>query len=602
VADGKNYTIQPGDTLSKICAQNPDLGYSNWRELRDANIGDINRVGREQMAPLGIGEDVTRKPCGINGHNVPSHEIIGGIHYDEPSVPTIYPGTTLFLENKHEPPAEAPPQAEEEEFSVSEIHKEKWTGVEHQTPAPKLEIYTRGDPNNPDITYSADPQGGAYAKLLGYTFSESVDDLDGAFSFTVENEEVDKEGRKTVLDLIPNRSIIKIYEGDMERPVFVGIIRRPHIGMSMTSQGVKRTITFTGKSLISIVAEYAISLDIRIPGVGIAIAKTNQLKSDLAGVRTISNFLTKTWDFFDSVSDEVNRLANGVATTEIKEIILTFLGELDEFITVSGKEVDIAYDIANVFLNQSNNTLVDIWRNLLPKPVYEIFSYCNKDDGKPKIMVRQVPFGDPDNSNYDWRNLPIYRISPISLTAYELSRSDEEVYTFFVSYIIGSARDRNFYMAINQEGKTDGSVIWDSDKVGIYGFRPLELNFNGYDRQGNTLNTENDRLSAALKKINEKAKNWYSRLDDMYTGSITICTDFNEPETNPRIGCRAKFLGGEFYINKADHTWNYGGTPTIKLTLSRGMMYDENGKMRPAEEGIIKNVGERLRELELEKT
>jgi hypothetical protein len=92
---------------------------------------------------------------------------------------------------------------------------------------------------------------------------------------------------------------------------------------------------------------------------------------------------------------------------------------------------------------------------------------------------------------------------------------------------------------------------------------------------------------------------WYSRLDEMYSGSITLITDFNEPKNNPRAGCRAGFMGGEFYINQANHSWNFGGTPTIKLTVSRGMIYD-NGKMKAGKEGVIKNVGGRFSELENE--
>jgi hypothetical protein len=213
-------------------------------------------------------------------------------------------------------------------------------------------------------------------------------------------------------------------------------------------------------------------------------------------------------------------------------------------------------------------------------------------------MVRQVPYGDPDNGNYDWSALDIYEISPVSLTAYELDQNDEEVYTAFVSYIIGSARDRAFYMAVSQEKQEDSTIKRYGPKTLVYGFRPLEISFHGYDRSGNTKNQKNDELTSALSKLNSRAQYWYSRLDDMYSGTITICTDFNRPETNPRVGCRARFMGGEFYINKTDHAWNFGGTPTIKLTVSRGMRYDKDGILHTGEAGIIPNVGGRYRELE----
>jgi hypothetical protein len=83
---------------------------------------------------------------------------------------------------------------------ADKIPKDKWTGFEHQTPAPKLEIFlTKNYSEKADISYTADISAGAYSKLLGYTFSESVDDLEGAFSFTVENDDVGYDG-KTVFD------------------------------------------------------------------------------------------------------------------------------------------------------------------------------------------------------------------------------------------------------------------------------------------------------------------------------------------------------------------------------------------------------------------
>jgi hypothetical protein len=43
------------------------------------------------------------------------------------------------------------------------------------------------------------------------------------------------------------------------------------------------------------------------------------------------------------------------------------------------------------------------------------------------------------------------------------------------------------------------------------------------------------------------------------------------------------FLGGQFYVEKSVHSWNYGGTPLNILTVSRGMVYDAyvkiNGKI-----------------------
>jgi len=208
-------------------------------------------------------------------------------------------------------------------------------------------------------------------------------------------------------------------------------------------------------------------------------------------------------------------------------------------------------------------------------------------------MIRISPFGNPESSRNDWENLDPYVISPMSLTAFELEQNDENVYTAFASYIIGSARDRKFYMAVGQKGPDD-KARYNAEKVAVYGFKPLEISFMGYDRgSGKDINAAEE----AIKKLNDLARYWYSRNDDMYSGTITMITDFNTPETNPRVGCRAKFLGGEFYINKTEHSWTFGFTPTIKLTVSRGMVY-ENGIMKDGKDGIIKDIGKKYKELE----
>jgi hypothetical protein len=338
--------------------------------------------------------------------------------------------------------------------------------------------------------------------------------------------------------------------------------------------------------------DYTISLDIRIQGVADAISRTKILEDQLARDNlTLRDFMVETWEYFKEVSEHA-----GISTTGLAEVITKFIGKGDPaiFIKVLGTEQNLRYNVAICFFNASNNAIADVWRNILPKPVYELFSRC--DAGEPKIIARQVPYADPDNDNYDWSELDCYVISPLSLISYELDQSDEEVYTAFVSYIIGSAMSREFYLAVNQTGN-DSTVVY-SEKQKIYGYKPLEISFHGYDRQSNTRNAGISGLPEALKALNNRASYWFSRFEDMYSGSLTVCTDFNEPETNPRIGFRARFMDGEFYITRTEHSWNYGGTPTIKLILSRGIRYDKDGKIVDGPEGIIQNVGRRFRELE----
>jgi hypothetical protein len=467
--------------------------------------------------------------------------------------------------------------------------------AESQSPKPKIEVFT--PKGFEDQVFKPESGAGAWGNLQSYTFTESTEDIEGSFSFTTLND-IDTESEKSIFELIPLRSIMKIYEGG-DHPSFVGIIRRIKFEKQMTSQGIKQSIIFSGKSLISCVSEYMVSLDVRIYNVANAADKNKELTVELAGKTSMEEFIKTTWEYFKKVSHDLNQNLNGVTNTKIAEIISEYLGDIDTFLRVTGAEQTLQYHIANAFFNAQNNHIVDVWRNILPKDVYEIFSFCDRE-GKAKIMVRMVPFGDPGKSENDWGNLDIYTIRPISLIGYALDQNDENVYTAFASYIIGSAMSRNFYMAINQEGPDD-MAKYNAEKVAIYGFRPLEISFMGYDRQGNTDGNESNSASDTIRKLNGLAEYWYSRNDDMYSGTITVITDFKQPKNNPKVGCRAKFLGGEFYINRTEHTWTFGGTPTIKLSVSRGMMYDEKGIMRDGEDGIIKGIGNKYAELKYDK-
>jgi hypothetical protein len=364
----------------------------------------------------------------------------------------------------------------------------------------------------------------------------------------------------------------------------------------MTAQGPKRAITFSGKSIISVIAEYTVSLDLKIMGAPDAgnvardyiLALSNSQKN-----LSIEDFMIKTWDFFVNLGAN----SNAVSSAEMEKIAANFIGGLSDCIE-TGSEKDMHYPIANAPFNQSNNVIANLWRNILPEPVYEIFAYCDRETGKPKIMARESPFGCKETGNKDWSSLDIFEIDPIALIDYELNQSDEEVYTVFSAYLIGSAMSREFNIGKEQD-KQDDIFAKDEEKLAVYGYKPLEVSFRGYDTQY----TRTDDRKKTFAELNKKAKYWYARLDDMYSGSLTLATDFIKPkdeerDRNPRIGCRAKFLGGEFYITRATHRWQYGGTPTITLSVSRGMKYDEDGYQREGADGVLSDIGKRYKELE----
>jgi hypothetical protein len=305
-----------------------------------------------------------------------------------------------------------------------------------------------------------------------------------------------------------------------------------------------------------------------------------------------------TWEYFRKVSDEVSggsRISNG----RLLQIIdnKDYIGE--DFIDATGRETSLQYPVATMFYNQENNYITDVWRNILPKPVYELFTRFDDEKKKPVIVARQVPYGDPDNGNQDWAALKLYPIDPVMLVGYDLDQSDEEVYTVFNAYIIGSPKSPEFYQATTNA--IDTSIKTNADKCAIYGFKLLTVSFRGFDRmQNETAEKRKNELNEALLKLNIRTDYWFSRLDEMYSGTITLITNFKAKEdrrgkirVNPQAGCRLSFLGGQFYIEKSEHSWSYGGTPLNRLTVSRGMIYDSSdGRIKDEIPNIGKLYGE----------
>jgi hypothetical protein len=342
----------------------------------------------------------------------------------------------------------------------------------------------------------------------------------------------------------------------------------------MTSQGPKRTIMFSGKSIISAISEYAVSTDLHIAFID-PDTKSMQLAEKLSQKEiSIKTFMKTTWEDFLKQGEN-----NKVSSTSIKKIIEDFIGSIDDFVS-GDNDRTLHYNITGAFYSEGNNNIDQLWRNVLPRPVYEIYAYCDRDTGKPMIKAREAPFGFPDKNNQDWGNLDIYEIDPLDLIDYNLSQSDDEVYNVFMSYLLGSAVSHDFYLGT--QSKESSTLVKDEEKLALYDYRPLQISFHGYDRQG--AEKDSGSLDGVFRELNEKAKYWFGRLDDMFSGTITGITDFkltkNAKDRNPRIGCRARFLGGEFYISKVDHRWTYGGTPTITLAISRGMKYKEGFRVR----------------------
>jgi hypothetical protein len=561
MADYKEYTIKSGQNF-------PDLAkiqYGDWHQYQ--RIVDAN----PQYAGNPTHTDTRWDPPVI------APTLYAGNKVKAPVDPKDDAGDTA--ETEQETP-QTPPEITTTSESEGYYH--------HQVPFPRLELYSFDENGNASLymTYDGEAQG-AYRQLLRYQFSESVDDVRGSFSFTVENE---TENEETTLDKIKTHSAACFYEGDDRTPAFIGIIRRKSVNIAMGGQGPQKNITFSGTSILGIIADFILSLDIKIMGAPDAKAVSTQLTTDLVSATKIPQFLEITLAAYINLTVRTFSMNN----VELVKIIESFYGagmeNIKNVFSCGEGDSDFSYSIANAIFAQGQNSIVDIWRNILPNPVYEIYGYCDRN-GKPKIMVRETPF-----TAKKWNLLRATKVNPISLKGYSLQQSDEEVYTVFNAWLEGSAMGHDFYTIVSQYDGRDSALVIDDTKLKRYGYRPLEIAYRGYNRSANN-EDESVNLSNRFNTLNTHTKEMYSRLDEMYNGTVTLTTNFNEPARNPRIGERLVFLEGEFYIKKSEHSWTYGGNPTNTLTVSRGMIY-EDGEMRKGDAGVLQHIGDEMREIE----
>jgi hypothetical protein len=455
----------------------------------------------------------------------------------------------------------------------------------HQSPRPAVMIYSPDD--GPDGMPKLSFVEGAGRVLQAYSFSTSVNDPKGAFSLTFYPD--DDNGLykdKSIFDMIEEMDIVLIYEqtdekGNYPYAAYTGVVRKKRLVAQMTEDGPRRSIVVSGHSIAGLVHEFYISMDTQAMVITDEIASSRQieveltrqlLRSDNKPIK-VAEAIDIIWKGFLDLSSRYKLLS----TPKVAEILKKWIGENPFDIDDSS----FYYPIGSVFYGQNTKNFYSVIESLIPRPVYEIFPYTSK--GETKVKIRIAPFDSGKWSNLNPDNKTI---DPVLLKSFDLTQSDEEVYTVFFAYLDGYPMQIDKALILSsQKVKGLPGVVLDEDKFGIYGYRPLYLSFHGYYKS-----TEEDTdTSEELKKLNKTLKEWFGNLEEMYTGNITMSTDVSAEM--PNAGEKIPFLGGEFYVVSSEHRWNYGGNPETSLSISRGGDYS-GGSFNE-----LNDVSERYREL-----
>lgn len=392
--------------------------------------------------------------------------------------------------------------------------------------------------------------------LQSYNFERSIDNFGGSFSFTVK-EDVDNL-KDPFMDKVQPLDIIEISESGFDSRIdFIGVVTTVSVG-GMASN-LNKVVTISGKSIEWLFGYLNINADIKLTVFNNE--EANKIfKTDFENRNGTTGFSIKA-----AVEASVNMFMRQVGKS--KEISNYVIGDLiklwfnDDYIDAPTDS--FAYPISSNLFDGDKITVIDFIKKLLPSPIYEIFGYVDFK-GKPKIAFRQVPYDEPKAK---------YTINPTHLTDYTLTRSCEEVYTAFMTYIEGTKQDPSFYM---NKAAAEGTVkCYDFaknniQKSALYGYQLLTCSFVGYNA---TLDAQTDE--SKIQKMNENLEKWFSNLDEMYTGDFTL-VNYTQ-EKHAKIGEWINFARGQYYIISEKHSWNYGDNPMLNYQVIRGGEYTAEG-------------------------
>lgn len=415
-----------------------------------------------------------------------------------------------------------------------------------------LESYYRFTPYN-TLKYISEQN------LQSYSYSRSANSFSGDFSLTVKDNS-DNEGTG-FLDQIDTLDVVYIYENGGEIPDFIGLVT--NVSYNANAANFQKILTISGKEVSYLFEYLTMSLDATAMAyIGDFIqqdAQNNILKLSMENNVSIKQAVISIFNDFCRLGTDK---ASGLTNVQVINMIKVIYGE--DFIE-DGNE-NFRYPISSNFYTDSTINILSYIRNLLPENVYEI--YGTLINGKPKLRIRENPY-----SGDKWLSLEYFDLKNHVdiITNYTVTRSIEEVYNVFFSYIEGSPLDPSFY---NKKAAADkdgygGEIQSIPDKIKKYGYKPLLCNFIGYKS-----NDKDQKLNKTFQELNTKLKNWYGNLDDMYDLSIGIV---NTHDIKQKVGDKIKFLGGEFYIAGETHNWQYGQNPRINYDCTRGGVYDIKG-------------------------
>jgi hypothetical protein len=412
--------------------------------------------------------------------------------------------------------------------------------------------------------------------LLSYSFSESCRSVDTPFTLSLTPEQ-DKNGL-TWVDKIDELDLVYIEEDDYIR--YCGLVHQVRYSARMSGNGPNRSIVVAGNSFGELLKEFRLVLDV---------AQFINVPASEQNTKAASEFLAKkdtslkaAMDFYyDNFMEIISKMSN-------KSSVMGKLIEAKVDRSRLAADAHTIIPMSQSMYQTGVNTIWDMWRKIVPNPLFELFGKWDptvgeRGIGKYTIIARQCPF-EPN----DWKKLIKFPVDPIVVTDYSVGYDDSEVSTYF--YATASSLGITNNMALIVDNYKNVYEI-DKDKWKKYGYRPLNVELSFLKRD----ETDSSSIDGSLSKISKMLSRWYAKNDEFLSGSISMESwDKVGVSDYYSVGNRVEFLGGEFYLTDVQRKWAYGGPLTVEVKMTRGYQYEGNGKYQSP----IKNVGKRFKEIE----
>ena len=400
------------------------------------------------------------------------------------------------------------------------------------------------------VSFSSDIDSGYNNNLLSYSYTESMQNIQGSFSLSaVYSDDLDK---------IEVHDIVEIKEGvtSQRKTAFIGLIKDIKHGKKMNNNGqVTNVINISGTNIFGIIAQTKFVVNRGIIG--------SLCKSD--AVTNFQKDINSKIDTEKPLNEVLISIKN--AFTKLKDENMQgsqYYTDIVNKIAVKAENLKPKYPMALGYLGFEQCTLWQLISKIVPSPIYECYLTIN--DSGYDLVIRESPF-------LSGNIIDLKELNKLYLTGTDVHKTDKEVYSYYLPLISGSGITQNIIQVLmngsgdagenadqnNNDKQITGIVNIDNAAMARFGYRPLIVELGFFD---NTQAINDEMLkniaSSLLNANKDNHKKLSGIIETLHDGSVW------------HVGTVIKSENKEYYIEQIDTSWSYGQAHTRRFYVTRG--------------------------------